>query len=118
MSLDSNLKRRRVVVPRHGAELVRIGGRGRGPRPGESVLANGLGPVQHQVVSVDRADHEHRSSPVEVAKTVELGVSEEGGALLAVGWNPRDAHGVGHLLAVHLHIFRFSLGRNSSLVLL
>lgn len=112
MSLDSNLKRRRVVVPRHGAELVRIGGRG------ESVLANGLGPVQHQVVPVDRADHEHRSSPVEVAKTVELGVSEEGGALLAVGWNPRDAHGVGHLLAVHLHIFRFSLGRNSSLVLL
>ena len=108
-----NLKRRRVVVPRHGAELVRIGG-----WPRKSVLARGFGPMQHQVVPVDRAHHEHGSSPVDAAETVQLGVPEESGALLAVGWDPRDAYGVGHLLAVHLHIFRFGLRRNSSLDIL
>ena len=93
------LERRRVVVPRHGAELVRID-----CGPGKSVLAGGFGPVQHQVVPVDGSHHEHRSSPVDVTEAVQLGVPEEGGALLAVGWNPRDAYGVGHLLAVYLHI--------------
>ena len=102
--MDYDLKRSRVVVPRHGAELVRIDG-----GSGKSVLAGGFAPVHHHVVPVDGSHHKHRSSPVDITEAVQLGVPEESGALLAVGWYPRDAYGVGHLLTVHLQKFIFSL---------